>query len=88
MPQFRVLGHPEESPPGSSRPGGRAWNRFPDKKIKALVVISPSFEAFKNDPADPSWPRRWAKHMHLKSATATVSDCNMRQVGTAISSRS
>ncbi len=54
-----------------------------DKKVKAVVVISPSFNGLQNDPADPELAARMGEKMHKEIRNGDRYDCNMRQVGTA-----
>jgi aldehyde:ferredoxin oxidoreductase len=54
-----------------------------DKRIKALVVISPSVSGLANDPADPELAARMGEKLHKEIRDGDRHDCNMRQVGTA-----
>jgi aldehyde:ferredoxin oxidoreductase len=56
---------------------------FRDKGLKALVVISPSFNGLQNDPADPELAAKLGEKIHKEIRDGDRHDCNMRQVGTA-----
>ncbi|HDS09290.1 MAG TPA: aldehyde:ferredoxin oxidoreductase [Firmicutes bacterium] len=54
-----------------------------DKKIKAIVAISPKFDGVQNNPADPEAAAQVGEKLHKEIRDGDRFDCNMRQVGTA-----
>jgi aldehyde:ferredoxin oxidoreductase len=53
-----------------------------DKKVKAVVVISPKFTGTQNSPADPVAAAKVGTKMHREIRDLDRHQCNMRAVGT------